>query len=47
MGSCGVQFQPLVDAMKAELLQHRVLYADETPVFMLKPGNGKTHRTYL
>ena len=47
VGSCGVQLQPLVDAMKAELLQHRVLHADETPVAMLKPGNGKTHRAYL
>jgi transposase len=27
--------------------QHRVLHADETPVAMLKPGNGKTHRAYL
>ncbi|EWS63156.1 Transposase [Hydrogenophaga sp. T4] len=47
VGSCGVQLQPLVDAMKAELLQHRVLHADETPVAMLKPGHGKTHRAYL
>ena len=47
VGYCGVQLQPLVDAMKAELLQHRVLHADETPVAMLKPGNGKTHRAYL
>ena len=47
VGSCGVQLQPLVDAMKVELLQHRVLHADETPVAMLKPGNGKTHRAYL
>jgi transposase len=47
VGSCGVQLQPLVDAMKGELLQHRVLHADETPVAMLKPGNGKTHRAYL
>jgi hypothetical protein len=23
------------------------LHADETPVAMLKPGNGKTHRAYL
>ncbi len=46
VGSCGVQLQPLVDAMKDELLQHRVLHADETPVSMLKPGNGKTHRAY-
>jgi transposase len=47
VGSCGVQLQPLVDAMRHELLQHRVLHADETPVSMLKPGNGKTHRAYL
>src|SRR5437867_13296049 len=25
---------------------YRVLHADETPVAMLKPGNGKTHRAY-
>jgi transposase len=47
VGVCGVRLQPLVDAMKAELLQHRVLHADETPVQMLKPGDGKTHRAYL
>lgn len=47
VGICGVRLQPLVDALKAELLQHRVLHADETPVAMLKPGNGKTHRAYL
>ena len=47
VGSCGVQLQPLVDAMRNELLQHRVLHADETPVSMLKPGNGKAHRAYL
>ena len=33
--------------MRKELLQHRVLHADETPVAMLKPGTGKTHRAYL
>ena len=47
VGSCGVQLQPLVDALRNELLQHRVLHADETPVAMLKPGNGKTHSAYL
>lgn len=47
VGTCGVQLQPLVDAMKAELLRHPVLHADETPVAMLKPGHGKTHRAYL
>ncbi len=47
VGTCGVRLQPLVDALKAELLAHRVLHADETPVAMLRPGNGKTHRAYL
>jgi hypothetical protein len=47
VGECGVQLQPLVDALTAELLKHDVLHADETPVAMLKPGNGKTHRAYL
>jgi len=44
---CGVQLQPLVDALKDEILSHAVLHADETPVAMLKPGNKKTHRAYL
>lgn len=47
VGVCGVRLQPLVDAMKAELLALRVLHADETPVAMLAPGTGKTHRAYL
>ncbi|MBQ0933648.1 IS66 family transposase [Ideonella alba] len=47
VGECGAQLQPLVDALTAELLRHEVLHADETPVAMLKPGNGKTHRAYL
>jgi transposase len=47
VGACGVQLQPLVEAMKAAILGRPVLHADETPVAMLKPGNGKTHREYL
>jgi transposase len=47
VGACGVQLQPLVDALRAEVLSHSVLHADETPVAMLKPGTGKTHRAYL
>lgn len=31
----------------AEVLGHGVVHADETPVQMLKPGTGKTHRAYL
>jgi transposase len=33
--------------MKALLLTRAVLHADETPVPMLKPGLGRTHRAYL
>jgi transposase len=47
VGACGVRLAPLVEAMKSELLTRPVLHADETPVPMLKPGLGKTHRAYL
>jgi len=47
VGECGVQLQPLVDALSAEMLKSTVLHADETPVAMLKPGHGKTHKAYL
>ena len=47
VGQTGVHLQALVDALKAELLAHPVLHADETPVAMLDPGAGKTHRAYL
>jgi len=47
VGVCGLRLQPLVDALKAEVPGRTVLHADETPVQMLKPGAGKTHRPYL
>jgi hypothetical protein len=47
VGECGVQLQPLIDTLSAMLLRQGVLHADETPVAMLKPGHGKTHRAYL
>lgn len=50
VGECGVQLQPLVDALVAEMLEQPVLHADETPVAMLKPArlrDGKTHKAYL
>lgn len=47
VGACGVRLQPLVDALREVMLASPVLHADETPVAMLKPGNGKTHRAYL
>jgi transposase len=47
VGICGVRLQPLIDALRAEILQQDVLQADETPVPMLSPGKKKTHRAYL
>lgn len=47
VGVCGVRLQPLVEVLQQELLQQYVLHADETPVQMLAPGKGKTHRAYL
>ena len=47
VGACGVRLQPLIEAMKKQLLTRPVLHADETPVPMLKPGLGRTHRAYL
>lgn len=47
VGQCGVHLQPLVDALREVLLERGVLHADETPVAMLDPGKGKTHRAYL
>jgi transposase len=40
VGVCGVHLQPMVDALKARLLECAVLHADETPVAMLKPGKA-------
>ena len=47
IGACGVALQPLVDRMREALMPLAVLHADETPVGMLEPGTGKTHRSYL
>ncbi len=47
VGVCGVRLQPLVDALKADVLSYSVVHADETPVAMLAPGQKKTHRAYL
>lgn len=47
LGAAGVALQPLVAALRSELLTHPVLHADETPVAMLDPGAGKTKRAYL
>jgi transposase len=47
IGAVGVALQPLVDAMRRELLARGVLHADETPVEQLDPGAGNTRRAYL
>ncbi len=47
VGACGVQLQPLVAALRQALLARSVLHADETPVAMLVPGKGKTHKAYV
>ncbi|QTH14307.1 IS66 family transposase [Pseudomonas corrugata] len=47
VGACGVQLQPLVDALREVVLAQRVVHADETPVQMLAPGEKKTHRAYV
>jgi transposase len=47
IGVTGVALQPLVDALRAELIGEPVLHADETPVALLDPGAGKTKRAYL
>jgi transposase len=47
IGAVGVALQPLVDALRRELLGHAILHADETPVQQLDPGAGKTKRAYL
>ena len=47
VGACGVALQPLVQALATHLLGHGVLHADETPVAVLAPGLGRTHRAYL
>jgi transposase len=38
VGTCGVQLQPLVDALRGVVLGHNVVHADETPVQVLMPG---------
>lgn len=47
IGRIGVALEPLVDRLKARLLEGEVLHADETPVQQLDPGRGKTRKAYL
>jgi len=47
VGRCGVALQPLAEALADLIKASAVVHADETPVQMLDPGAGKTHRSYL
>ena len=47
IGICGVRLAPLADALREFILAHGVIHADETPVRLLAPGKGKTHRAYV
>ena len=44
---CGVQLQPLVDALREVVLGHSAVHAGETPGQVLMPGVKKTHRAYV
>lgn len=47
VGRVGVALQPLVDALRRDLLKDDILHADETPLQVLSPGKGQTQRHYL
>ena len=47
IGGCGVALEPLAHRLRQRLLALPILHADETPVGMLDPGSGQTHRSYL
>jgi transposase len=47
VGAVGYALEPLVAALRRQLLTGPVLHADETPVAQLDPGAGKTRRAYL
>ena len=47
VGACGFALQPVVAALRAEILGCAVLHADETPVQLLTPGSKGVQRAYL
>jgi transposase len=47
LGICGARLAPLAEALREFILTHSVIHADETPVSLLAPGKGKTHRAYV
>jgi transposase len=47
IGICGVRLTPLADALREFILGHDVIHADESPVKLLSPGQGKTSKAYV
>ena len=47
IGQCGVELQPLVDALRQVLLEQSVLHADETPVSVMSIGGKKPTKGYV
>ncbi|MEN8401222.1 IS66 family transposase, partial [Acinetobacter towneri] len=40
IGRCGVELEPLANALKQVVLQQRVIHADETPVTIMRMGEN-------
>ena len=47
VGTCGAQLQPLVDALREEILSHTVLHADETAITYMHHKKDKAQRGYF
>ena len=45
--ACGVQLQPLVDALREVMLEQSVVHVDETPGQMLMPETKKIYPSYV
>jgi len=44
---CGEALKPLYDEMFSYILKSNNVFIDETPLDMLKPGNGKVHQAFM
>lgn len=47
IGQCGVQLEPLAQALKQIVLQQQVIHADETPVTVMQIGEKKSKKGYV
>ena len=47
IGQCGVQLEPLAQALKQIVLQQQVIHADETPVIVMQIGEKKPKKSYV